>query len=117
MQRIGNLVQHKDFGKVAIYGLNPDGVQILFEDIVYLCEWDELVPIKMTEEILLSLQSVVQKTPHDFYVDEFLLLSLEDGDFSNPAFDVYFKGKYLTCIEYLHQLQNLYHSLTNRETK
>lgn len=115
MDRIGNIVQHKEFGKVEIYGLNKETVQIIFQDTVYLYEWDEVSPIKLTEQLLLEIECVKKGLDCDFIVDDFLLLRLEDEDWSDVSFDVYKDGAYLTCIQYLHELQNLYYTLTYSE--
>jgi hypothetical protein len=67
----------------------------------------ELNGIELRESVLFTIEGLEQITPFDFVYEEHIKLSLEDGNWWSISFDVYFKGKYLTCIKYLHEFENL----------
>jgi len=67
----------------------------------------ELKGIKLTEKVISSIKNLTKETPFDFIYEKHIKLSLEDGNWWSPCFDVYFKGKYLTCITHLHEFENL----------
>jgi len=73
---------------------------------------DNLRPIPLTEDWLLRLGFT--KKGDSFLLDNIKLMC-EDNNWKEPAIDVFSNTAYLTCIEYVHQLQNLYFCLTNNE--
>lgn len=115
--RIGNLFSQKGF---------PMYVEAIFRDTVYLNfegnegdVWEEdikdLVPIPLTEEILLKAGFEKEENPYlDNFNNDILSLSIYKGK-------VYYSLKSKTFIEiesnYLHQLQNLFFALTGEEIK
>lgn len=68
--------------------------------------------IPLTEDWLLRFGCV--KKGGSFLLDNIKLVC-EDNNWKEPAIDVFYNTAYLTCIEYVHQLQNLYFCLTNTE--
>lgn len=119
--RISNKVQDNN-------GFVFDVVSI-FEDGTVYCdfegnegdvwEFDNNNPcqgIPLTEEILLkcgfdNFEGWITHEDCDF------ILECEDNSWEEPSIDVIFEGRYLTCIENLHQLQNLYYYLVGKELK
>ena len=75
-------------------------------------------PIKITENLLLDVKSVVK---HPSIKNTYLLVdsnysfNIEDGDWEDPSLDILLCGTYTTCIEYLHELQNLIFELIREE--
>lgn len=75
-------------------------------------------PIKITEKLLLDVKSVVK---HPSIKNTYLLVdsnysfNIEDGDWEDPSLDILLCGTYITCIEYLHELQNLIFELIREE--
>jgi len=82
-------------------------------------EWKNLQPIPLTEELLLRFGFVRNKTI--LHIENILLLKLFGSKFevkfytdassfaTKPCREIY--------ISYVHQLQNLFYSLTNQELK
>lgn len=113
--RIGNLVKHKDWGNVEVYGLNPDGVEVLYLDSVYSCNWSEVQELPLNKENLKLFKGVQEISEGEYNVDNFLLLKLEDLDWNDICFDVFMKDVYLTYILTVSELQNLYLDLARNK--
>lgn len=79
-----------------------------------------LHPILLTEDILLGCDGIT-KNKHFVnrynYEDSNLYFSIEDGDWDNPCLDVFMGGTYLTCIEYVHELQDIIKVLMKQNLK
>ncbi len=112
--RIGNLVYSKETNKhQKITGLtdeNPFIDAITFDYTNY----DEIEPIPITEEILFNFG---YRKEHDIYFKNNSLLRFIGkevfycrGEIDDAEFQ-----EYIASIKYVHQLQNLYFSLTARE--
>ena len=121
--RIGNWVidNEVDPQRTVYYQVE----EITYKGVVYrdgssvtMCEY--LQPIPLTEEILLKCGAVKVKHNH-FVIDEWIHLSFEDDNRSEPCVDVKLKSisekkpYYATCVNSVHQLQNLYFALTGEE--
>jgi len=113
--RTGNLIKHKEWGNVEVYGLNPDGIQVSYFDSVYLCDWKEVEDLPLSKENLKLFKCIQEISEGEYNVDNFLLLKLEDLDWDDICFDVYIKGTYLTCVLTVSELQNLYLDLTRNK--
>ncbi len=127
--RIGNYVtnefykEYKEF--IRVEDLNEIGINLFVDDdsesyeiaeyfINVTHKYSELYGIPITEEILLKCGFVRchdKEYKYSFNEDNCLILS--------P-----YKGKYIMCdidisvvVKYLHQLQNLFYSLTQKELK
>lgn len=106
--RVGNFVRHEGNVKeiANIIGKVSKSVEFMSWKKVHI---SNIEPIELTEEILLKCG--FEPT---YFVSNNKLASyrIYNIDFLNPDFTlVWFKTK----IEYLHQLQNLYFALTNKE--
>ena len=79
---------------------------------------DAIKPIPLTDEWLKRFGFEVEGLGYEIY-DRFLTLIPEEDE----GFDVlimtadFEKPMYITYIDYVHQLQNLYHALTGEELK
>jgi len=76
-------------------------------------------PIPLTEEWLFKL-GFEKINDFNYSFDDFMYLSVEDEDWEDLCMDVHIKNAdvgiiYLTALECVHHLQNLYFSLTNTE--
>ena len=77
-------------------------------------------PIPLTEEILLKFGFYKSEISGEhFYFNPELLIKvrIEDGYWEEPSLDVFLGLNYITCIEFVHELQNLIFALTKEELK
>lgn len=74
-------------------------------------------PILLTEEILLSCEVIVKNNDKYNYDESRLYFSVEDDNWEDPCLDVFMDGKYLTCIEYVHELQDIIRILMKENLK
>lgn len=105
--------------RIGNYVLNPNGLIQIINDVECLMDANEFKPIKITEEILLKcgFERVGFGRIECFEFVGYRLgiwdiYSLENGVFSiakNTSETI------LCDLKYLHQLQNLYFSLTGNE--
>jgi hypothetical protein len=103
--RIGNLVNHISFGIVELSGILNDTLKCNYNENEY---WDNLEfykHIPLTEEWLLKFG--VKNNRLGLF--DFVKVS------DNVGYHIYFIGRHLIEIKYVHQLQNLYFALTNEE--
>lgn len=127
--RIGNLLTSKSW-----YGVHPvsgidiidDGFRVLVKGFVHDFidgEHCDLEPILLTPEILLKcgFKKYVVKLPLVNWIDYRkgnMVINITDGgyeiEFGSELFSIEDRT-HITCIKYLHQLQNLYFALTNTE--
>lgn len=63
--------------------------------------------IELTEDWLLRAGCIKTKNGK-FTLDDWIMFSLEESDEKPNVYDVSCRGVYITCISYLHQLQNFY---------
>lgn len=123
--RIGNLVyfngRYKEIGKVTAIATYESGhVNVSLngrKDISYTLK--EISPIELTEEILLKCGLNI-----DFNKIKDCSNSILEFEFVEDRIDLWITSKtdeditvysMLNHIKYLHQLQNLYHALTDQE--
>ncbi|WP_051290802.1 hypothetical protein [Dysgonomonas capnocytophagoides] len=113
--RIGNLFTQKGF---------PMYVEAIFKDTVYLNFegnegdiWEEdikdLVPIPLTEEIL--LKAGFEKDTGEFYI--YKDITVRKTYYSDDFWRFIFKHQRIKDIKYLHDLQNTISALTGEEIK
>lgn len=77
-------------------------------------------PILLTEEILLSCEGITKNVYFEDrynYDESNLYFSIEDNHWDEPCLDVFMGGHYLTCIEYVHELQDIVKVLMKEEIK
>ena len=62
----------------------------------------------LTEDILLKIKGV-SKTSKTWYELKYsdITFRIEDGNWDEPSLDILKGGVYITCVEYLHELQNV----------
>lgn len=116
--RVGNYVLHND-KIIEIYNIISDynGVN-MHMDYLYYIDIPELKPIQLTEEILLKCEGIINHPTIEnrYELEDYgIYFNIEDGYWDEPSLDVLINGTYITCVEFLHQLQNLYFALTNQE--
>lgn len=58
---------------------------------------------RLSKERLLEL-GFVETDINIFEYEEYVKLKLEDDNWDEPAFDVFIRGAYITCIDMEHQL-------------
>ena len=126
--RIGNLFDHMDDGILSIEEIKKDsdgfkGYYAVFRNGSIKCHVSYLQPIPLTEEWLLEFGFEKEHvTVNDIIINIYRL-----GDYEISIYlqgNETQKGYYLphslqsrAYIKYVHQLQNLYFSLTNNEIK
>jgi hypothetical protein len=106
--RFGNLVNYNEGGISQVIGVHQFGLDVMDEDLeeIYM-EYENFSGIPITEEWLL-------KFGFEKVADRYRLKKgwhwIEVNKFS-----YYIDGKQYGLIDYVHQLQNLYHALTGEE--
>src|SRR5690606_39108673 len=109
--RLNNLVLYKDEVSI-VKGVLQTSVDLLVNPCIRftkLALLPNIYPIHLTEEWLIKLGFHEVLGVHAVYGRE-LNLKLVDG-----YCDAYFKGKHVSVIKHVHQLQNLFYTLTGHE--
>jgi len=111
--RQGNYVSITPHGKNDIIQLNEQEI----ENLYIFKNWDRIKPIPLTEEWLLKMGFKFfggsgYKTE---YSDLHWNFSLRNGFMPDIFFKHAIKADKIIGCNYVHQLQNLYHALTNNE--
>lgn len=123
--RIGNYANYKfwnpnpknpnwEFSRVEIVGVLKDNFYFKTENDNRTAKIGELHPIPITEEWLLKFgfTNGVKVDGNGQTID----ITLSDNEFFLGGFDACISGQcFMGNIKYVHQLQNLYFSLTNTE--
>jgi len=76
------------------------------------CGWSHINPIQLTEEWLLKFGFISNP-----YADRYELGSFYIEHNAERGYSIFWFDKTGTTLEYVHQLQNLYHALTGEELK
>ena len=76
----------------------------------------DIVPtsLPLTDKILLNFGAKKIKEG-EYRVVDCIILRLEDNDWENVSFDLFWRETYVTAISYAHQLQNFYQSTHFKE--
>lgn len=132
--KLGNFLIHKEYGLAMVVSISSDNTvflenQVSSED--YNCDLDENIePIPLTEEMLLKCGFEKNKSSYTFIIDEFTILWYNESDmFHKSSFEVHLckllynpngeistkRANFKIDVEYLHQLQNLFFALTNKD--
>lgn len=109
-----NLLLYGKVVKVTEIGFRIDDYYLRVEGNKNGYYLDQFEPIELTEEMLLKcgFENFEGRFTHE---DCDFILECEDNYWEEPSIDVIFEGKYLTCVEKLHQLQNLFYCLVGEE--
>ena len=103
--RLGNILEQG-----VVTRLQEMSARIMSADGKYaFVHYEDLEPIPLTEEWLIKLGFHEVLGVYAGYGRE-INLKLVDG-----YWDAYFKGKYVSVIKHVHQLQNLFYSITGHE--
>lgn len=113
--RIGNIVLGENNELIEVETVYYDGINYV-DGHVYGTVFENLKPIKLTSEIFEQIE-VSEKTSRNYF------RILTDGYFSGYEFKIANdrvliyddNGHEVTSIKCLHELQNLYYALTNKE--
>lgn len=110
--RVGNLLYDKKNNRiVAFHGLTEGHNKVIVNyangNGIYYLEFDEVEPIKLTEEILLKC-GFIKKCSTIFIIGNFKI-TLTDNLF------LFYTYHYKIECNYLHELQNLYWCLTKQD--
>ena len=112
--RIGNLIQFGNKFKKVVE-IIEDAFYVLYKDGTTLKNtWADLKPIPLTEKRLLDFGFIIDET----YVSEenpFLDYIKDEVRISMPYFSFEYGDGAFMELKYVHQLQNLYFALTQRE--
>jgi len=114
--RIGNWVEGVD-GICQITEILKRGINVINPDDIPPHPYDWIEPIPLIEEWLLKLGFMQSNNMKKFYNGNFdWMIFVNDNEFAFYRHDE-MNGDviYLTTIEYVHQLQNLYFALTGEE--
>jgi hypothetical protein len=104
--RLGNLLQI-DHLQGAILTLKERTCEIISGNVVINCEYDDIVPIPLTEEWLLNFGFGIKEDGN--FWNEYLCIH----NYDNELYLNFNKRK--IWINYVHELQNLNFSLTGTE--
>ena len=114
--RIGNLVSKSlksGNGRTFIDKVGPQDIVRIYENISHF----NYHPIKLTEKWLFKFgfeQNGILELKFDEYSKGFITLGMVNG--GEEIYQFIYDGKcFLTFVEYVHQLQNLYFALTGKE--
>lgn len=117
--RIGNLVliDNKETEIYCISGMGVNDFLINFNQVSY--DFDEIEPIPLTEEwlLILGFKKTVDETI-DYRIRQFELNRIElihGLTLDKELFIVMMGQEALSHIKYIHQLQNIYFSLTGED--
>ena len=120
--RVGNLVEVELLGKVTIESIFKTGqVEVSafklisgeITKVFYTFNISELKPIPITEEILLKYG--FEKIENNWKVLDFIFFKISWERLAGLTLTFENESIYLPHIKYLHQLQNIYFSLTVKE--
>ena len=120
--RVGNLVEVELLGKVTIESIFLTGqVEVSafklisgeITKVFYTFNISELKPIPITEEILLKYG--FEKIENNWKVLDFIFFKISWERLAGLTLTFENESIYLPHIKYLHQLQNIYFSLTVKE--
>ena len=103
--RIGNLVNYNEGGIFKVIGIHEFGIDCENEIETTYMEYENFKPIPLTEEWLLKFGFKNNRLG--------LFDCVKVGD--DIGYHIYFIGKHLKEVQYVHQLQNLYFALTGEE--
>lgn len=118
--RVGSIVQLRCGNIIKIDRVNGKFVEVFFNSKSYHSYHKHNISgVLLTEEILLSCEGIVKNelTGHYDYDDSLLHFSIEDNNWDDPCLDVFMGGQYLTCIEYVHELQDIVKVLMKENLK
>ena len=77
---------------------------------------DFYTPILLAEQILMKFGlSKSALTDGKFYFENHLEFTIEDNDWDDPSLNIIIDGKYITCVEFVHELLNIVYYLTGKE--
>lgn len=113
--RVGNLLTYnnKDFKVLEIH---QGKIKAQSNKGIVEFNLSELQPVILTEQRLIEWGFTKSEiTKGKYYVEDYLEFTIEDNDWDNPSLNIFIDGKYITCVEFVHELQNLYYALTNEE--
>lgn len=117
--RIGNFVEFEN--EVFRMHIVSESYPVLDTDLfgAYVVEWDKLYPIPLTEEWLVDFGFIDKykscNTDWSIYGFTINQQSDEDDEGSKIPQEQIFYYQYQYDIKYVHQLQNLYFALTEKE--
>ena len=114
--RIGNYLQHPERGLIIVRGIETDFDDLNRENTVNDFAVSELLPVPLTEEWLLKF-GFKDDEPHTYInLDEHSVMSIQFDQYKK-IISLFSAGAhyYLLEIKYVHQLQNLYFSLTGQD--
>ena len=115
--RIGNYIQDLVGAPCKIRAINEGGLSI--KGGGYSASVEMFKPIKLTEEVLLNCGFKAENIYSNFILDDFEIESGVRIISTNERCSFYLSGDIPDFmkikIEYVHQLQNLYFALTNKE--
>lgn len=97
-----------------IYCINYTTLTVGDDSSRYTIKYNNIIPILLTEEWLVKLGFEYIKEASSYCLKDHLIYFIEDG---NCIFNLFCSND-KDCrvkIQYVHQLQNLWHSLTNTE--
>ena len=117
--RIGNLVDVIEFKNVEVLGVSMNNIGLKVDSSTFLSvDINEINPIPLTEEWLLKLGFKYKKWDDHFIIKNgnyFNSIKKYDDGWHYNTDESDATCYYLTTIQYVHQLQNLYFALTGEE--
>ena len=106
--RIGNFINDRGLS----IRINPSIMVNILQGLYLDC----YKPIPLTEQIFMKFGlSKSAITDGKFYFENHLEFTIEDNYWVEPSLNVLIDGKYITCIEFVHDLQNIVYYLTGKE--
>lgn len=117
--RIGNLGQNHDGTILKVIELREKyiGTQVIDRSKFPLPEGWQLEPIPLSEEWLEKFEFEESSLINGFFLNNTIFekaVHIKKHP-TNPGYMVFTKGVILNTLQYVHQLQNLFHALTGEE--
>jgi hypothetical protein len=109
--RINNYLHHKNFGLIKVDGIDADNVYFEHETAYYYFDFTAFKPIPITEDELIKLGFVSNP-----YEDRYEIQNIHvECDKTKGETLLWLYGA--PYVKHIHQLQNLYFALTNKELR
>lgn len=115
--RLGNWVEFEDGGfPMQVVAIYDDSICLDFEGNngdVWEEDGKDIAGIQLTDEILLGCSDIIKKI--GYFVFGVLNKNMELQPIRGGGYNLFFAGRYIHPIRFVHELQNIYFALTGEE--
>jgi hypothetical protein len=105
--------------RIGNYYSDLSGVCTLKQSDFLNLDIEKIEPVLLTEQWLLDFG--FKKRKNRYFFDDWIIVQIEDGNWDNPSLDFFIKRdfhkkkRYVTCVQYVHELQNLFYPVSGKE--